>query len=97
MDRYGVIILIIYWTWLINAEKNRNLTEVYASLLASAAREDTGVGITKLMYTSFLSYRRTAIHLKILLKERLLEYDDSAKVYTITPNGRQFLDLYTSR
>ena len=46
------------------------------------------------MYTSFLSYRRTAIHLKILVKERLFEYDDSAKVYTRTPNGRQFLDLY---
>lgn len=47
------------------------------------------------MYTSFLSYRRTAIHLKVLVTERLLEYDDSAKVYRITPNGRKFLDLYT--
>jgi predicted transcriptional regulator len=47
------------------------------------------------MYTSFLSYRRTAMHLKVLVKERLLEYDDSAKVYRITPNGHQFLDLYT--
>ena len=45
------------------------------------------------MYTSFLSYRRTGMHLKVLVKERLLEYDDSTKVYRMTPNGR--LDLYT--
>jgi predicted transcriptional regulator len=76
-------------------KKHRNLTEVYASLLGNAGREDTGVGITKLMYTSFLSYRRTTIHLEVLLKERLLVYDGSAKLYKITSNGRQLLELYT--
>jgi predicted transcriptional regulator len=76
-------------------KKYRNLAEVYASLLENAAREDTGVGITKLMYTSFLSYRRTTIHLEVLLKEGLLVYDKSAKLYKITSNGRQFVELYT--
>jgi predicted transcriptional regulator len=75
--------------------KNRNTAEVYASLLRNAAREETGTGITKLMYTSFLSYRRTAVHLVVLLRERLLEYDESTKLYKITPKGRQFLEIYT--
>jgi predicted transcriptional regulator len=75
--------------------KNRNTAEVYASLLRNAAREETGTGITKLMYTSFLSYRRTTVHLEALLRERLLEYDESTKLYKITPKGREFLEIYT--
>jgi predicted transcriptional regulator len=48
-----------------------------------------------LMYASMLSYRQMSVHLQVLLKERLLEYDDLEKVYKITSRGLQFLELYT--
>ena len=47
------------------------------------------------MYTSFLSYGTTFLHLEILRRQRLLDYDDSVKLYMITPKGRKFLELYT--
>jgi predicted transcriptional regulator len=46
------------------------------------------------MYASMLSYRQMSVHLQVLLKERLLEYDD-LKVYKVTSRGLQFLELYT--
>jgi predicted transcriptional regulator len=77
--------------------KNRSIVETYASLLENAARENaTGMGITRLMYTSFLSHRRTVSHLGVLLKDGLLlDYDDSVKLYRITSKGREFLRLCT--
>ena len=47
------------------------------------------------MYASMLSYRQLNIHLQVLLKDRLLEYDEQKKVYKITRNGLQFIELYT--
>jgi predicted transcriptional regulator len=42
------------------AKRYRDTTEIYAALLESAARANaTGIGITRLMYTSFLSYGPT--------------------------------------
>jgi predicted transcriptional regulator len=77
------------------AKRYRDTTEIYAALLESAARANaTGIGITRLMYTSFLSYGPTLLHLEILRRQRLLDYDDSVKLYKITPKGRQFLELY---
>lgn len=76
--------------------KNRSIIETYASLLENAARENgMGTGITRLMYTSFLSHRRTVSHLEILLKNELLDYDDSVKLYRITSKRREFLRLCT--
>jgi predicted transcriptional regulator len=76
--------------------KNRSIVETYASLLENAARENaTGMGITRLMYTSFLSHGRTVSHLEVLLKDGLLNYDDSVKLYRITSKGREFLRLCT--
>ncbi|MFI5423596.1 MAG: winged helix-turn-helix domain-containing protein [Nitrososphaerales archaeon] len=69
--------------------------EIYASLLENAARENTKViGITKLMYTSSHSYGPTSLYLEVLRRQWLLDYDDSVKLYKITPKGRQFLELY---
>jgi predicted transcriptional regulator len=77
------------------AKRSRDTIEIYASLLENAARENAkGIGITKLMYTSSLSYGPTTLYLGVLRRQRLLEYDDSVKLYKITPKGRQFLELY---
>jgi predicted transcriptional regulator len=77
------------------AKRSRDTIEIYASLLENAARENAkGIGITKLMYTSSLSYGPTTLYLGVLRRQRLLDYDDSVKLYKITPKGRQFLELY---
>jgi predicted transcriptional regulator len=77
------------------AKRSRDTIEIYASLLENAARVNgKGIGITKLMYTSSLSYGPTSLYLEILRRQRLLDYDDSVKLYKITPKGRQFLELY---
>jgi predicted transcriptional regulator len=77
------------------AKRSRDAIEIYASLLENAARvNEKGIGITKLMYTSSLSYGPTFLYLEVLRRQRLLDYDDSVKLYKITPKGRQFLELY---
>jgi predicted transcriptional regulator len=77
------------------ARKYREITEIYVSLLENAARENAkGIGITRPMYTSFLSYRPTFLHLKVLQRQVLLDYDDSVKLYKITPKGRKFLTVH---
>ena len=76
--------------------KYRNRAEIYASLLRGAFAEETeGITITSLMFASMLSYRQMNIHLQVLLKDRLLEYDEQKKVYKITMKGLQFVELYT--
>jgi predicted transcriptional regulator len=75
--------------------KYRSREEAYASILENTARQNTGIGVTRLMYSSYLSYSRTISHLEFLLKEGMLNYDDSVKLYKITPKGRQFLSLYS--
>ena len=47
------------------------------------------------MYHSLLSHRHLTRHLQVLLKERLLEYDEQEKVYRITTRGLQFIQVYT--
>ena len=49
-----------------------------------------------MMFASMLSYRQLNIHLQVLLKDRLLEYDEQKKVYKITMKGLQFIELYTN-
>jgi predicted transcriptional regulator len=64
-------------------------------LLQRAAEDKTrGIAITRLMYLSMLSYSQMSDHLQVLLKEGLLEYDDVEKVYKVTSQGLQFLELY---
>jgi predicted transcriptional regulator len=64
-------------------------------LLQGAAEDKTrGIAIARLMYVSMLSYRQMSVHLQVLLKEGLLEYDDVEEVYKITTKGLQFLELY---
>ena len=68
----------------------RDRIEIVASLLEKA-RIENRVGITKLMYSSLLSYPKVRSYLQILLKENLLEYDEFDKSYKITTKGRRFL------
>jgi predicted transcriptional regulator len=68
--------------------------EVYASLLRGAvAQGSRGVTTTRLMYVSMLSYHQLNIHLQVLMKDGLLEYDEQKKFYKVTMKGLQFIEL----
>jgi len=64
-------------------------------LLAGVAAEHRGIALTRLMYISMVSHRQLTLHLQVLLKYGLLEYDTPQKVYKITTRGQQFIELYT--
>lgn len=74
--------------------KYRSRTDILASILHTAEREDSGVGITRLMYNSFLSYKQINQYLKMLKESALLNYDTHNRKYAIIANGLKFLDLY---
>jgi predicted transcriptional regulator len=49
---------------------------------------------TRIMYGAFLSYPQLKEYLYLLLENDLLEHDANEKVYSTTPRGMQFLDMY---
>ena len=73
--------------------KYRSRTEVLASMLNSATGEE-GTLMTRIMYSSFLSFTQVKRFLKLLTENDLLEYDEINKVYKTTGKGLRFLVLY---
>jgi predicted transcriptional regulator len=75
--------------------KYRSRTDIVASILQSAAREGDGVGVTRLMYNSFLSYNQVTRYVKVIKENGLLNYDASTGKYTISTKGSKYLELHT--
>jgi predicted transcriptional regulator len=73
--------------------KYRSRTDVIASILNSAKAEE-GTLMTRIMYSSFLSFTQVKRFLKLLTENDLLEYDEINKVYKTTGKGLRFLVLY---
>jgi predicted transcriptional regulator len=71
----------------------RSRDEIYASILQSAAQDCSGVGITRIMYNTFLSYSQLSESLEQLTKFRLLAYQHDNKRFKITEKGRRFMEL----
>jgi predicted transcriptional regulator len=71
----------------------RSRDEIYASILQSAAQDSSGVGITRIMYNTFLSYSQLSESLEQLTKFRLLAYQHDNKRFKITEKGRRFMEL----
>lgn len=57
----------------------RNRYEILASILRSAANEKSGLGLTKLMYYSYLSYPQIIQFVKELVAYDLLAYEPHNK------------------
>jgi len=74
-------------------KKHRDRYEIVASILEFAHGEER-VGITKLMYFSFLPYHSVKLYLDILTKEGLLERDKLDKYYKITRKGQRTLAIF---
>ena len=75
--------------------KYRSRTDIVASILQSAAREGGGIGVTRLMYNSFLSYNQVSQYVKIIKENGLLNYDSSTGKYTISAKGSKYLELHS--
>ena len=73
--------------------KYRSRTEIFATILSSAAGE-RGILPIRLMYTSFLSYDQSKEYFDILLKHGLLKRDLGTKAYRTTKKGLEYLKLY---
>jgi predicted transcriptional regulator len=73
--------------------KYRNRTEIIARLL-QAATAHNGISITRLIYGTFLSYARIKEHTRLLIQNRLLDYDGLTRTYRTNEKGLKFLELY---
>jgi predicted transcriptional regulator len=75
--------------------KYRSRTDIIASILQSAGTETNGVGVTRLMYSSFLSYKQVNQYLQVLKENALLNYNATSKKYIISAKGLKFMELYS--
>jgi predicted transcriptional regulator len=71
--------------------KYRSRIDIMAAILHAAAKKNNA-SITQLTYGSLLSHRQIISHLQPLITEKLLEH--KAKTFSITPKGREFLEIY---
>jgi predicted transcriptional regulator len=72
---------------------NRSKHEIFASILQSASQDREGMIMTKLMYSTFLSYTQIREYLRELIGYGLLEYQKDTTKYTVTLKGHRFLHL----
>lgn len=72
--------------------KPRDKNEIFASILNTASTGD--VRLTKIMYSSFLSYTQVVEYLQSLVEMQFLDYNVIAKSYRITVKGLKFLQLH---
>jgi predicted transcriptional regulator len=73
--------------------KYRSRTDIIAAILSSAAGEK-GALLTRIMYTSFLSYPQLKQFLQFLIEHGLIEHNELNKVYQTTRKGFQYLELF---
>jgi predicted transcriptional regulator len=89
---YSVCLLVSnLHTRILKRPRSRN--EIVASILRSVT-ERGGLGITKIMYGSYLSYGQVTRFLQLIKENGLLDYDERIGLYKITEKGLQYLELY---
>lgn len=77
----------------LHMKRNRSRNDIVASILR-LVKEKGRLGITNIMYGSYLSYQQVARYLQLLIEGGLLDYDERNGLYRITEKGLQFLELY---
>lgn len=75
--------------------KYRSRTDIFASILQSA-NNPKGVGITTIMYKSFLSHYQLKKYLSIMLENELIKLEEEEHLYKITEKGLRFLQLFSN-
>ena len=96
MIKYLIIICLLRTDIYSCIVRNRDRNEIVASILQSVrnAGKDDGIRTTRIINNSFLSYRLVTLYLKLLTKNRSLEYDELNKTYRITEAGLRVLELH---
>jgi predicted transcriptional regulator len=74
--------------------RHRDKSEIIASIL-SLLKDKEGMGFTRIMFSSYLSYRQVSRFLGLAISNELLFYDTQTKLYKVTQKGADFLELYT--
>ena len=72
--------------------KYRSRTDIFASILQSA-NNPKELGITTIMYKSFLSLSKLK-YLSIMLENDLIKLEAEEHLYKITEKGLRFLQLF---
>jgi predicted transcriptional regulator len=75
--------------------KYRSRTDIFASILQSA-NNPKGVGITTIMYKSFLSHYQLKKYLSVMLENDLINLEEQDHLYKITEKGVRFLQLFSN-
>lgn len=73
--------------------RQRSKNDIIASILRLVT-EKGGLGITNIMYGSYLFYQQVSRFLQLLKENDLLDYDEENGLYRITEKGLQYLELY---
>lgn len=69
----------------------RDRDEIFTSILHAAGLD--GARLTKLMYSSFLSYSKVVEYLTNLVENDFLHYNRTEKIFTVTPKGLRYLSM----
>ena len=71
----------------------RSRNNIVASILRLVT-EKGELGITNIMYGSYLSYQQVTQYLQLVKENGLLDYGEKNGHYRITEKGLQYLELY---
>lgn len=71
--------------------KYRNKTDIIPAVLEAA---NGGANKTKLMYSTYLSYRQLKEYLSLLIERNLVTYDDMGGKFRTTEKGLRLLKMY---
>jgi predicted transcriptional regulator len=69
--------------------RHRDKSEIIASIL-SLLKDKEGMGFTRIMFSSYLSYRQVSRFLGLAISNELLFYDTQTKLYKVTQKGADF-------
>ncbi len=73
--------------------RNRDRTEITRQILDITNGTAENITKTKLMYSTFLTYRQIKEYLTLLTEKELLNYDSLTQTYKTTEKGKKLLQF----
>ena len=74
--------------------EHRSKAEIISQILEVAKLDLNGIGKTKIMYFTNLSFAQSKEYLQLVLDRELLEYDKAGKRYRLTQKGVEYLEMF---
>lgn len=69
----------------------RSKAEIISAILQAT---DSGASITRIMYSSYLSYTLTKKYINFLIENRMVAYEEKIHLYKTTEKGKKFTRMY---